>query len=384
MNVAGSGGEPAVMRVPVHPVLSWDAVISPSRGFAGSVLDGRSAWLLVSGRMGLVHALRAWNAARGAEVLIPAYHCLAMVTPLEWLGLKPVFYPLRADLSADTKLLSGLVTSNTCAVIGVHYFGFAYPMLELRRFCDEFRLALIEDCAHAYFTRGADGEVVGGLGDYAICSLMKFLPLFDGGALVVRAGAPRPTPQLQSAHCMYELKATVDVLERAAELGTLRGLNRSVRTLRGLKRRMRPPTVDIPAAISGGFRFDPGWLSTRPSLVSRFLTTRASPEQIAQARRYCYQELTERLAGAVDVRVLFPKLEAGAVPYVLPVVAEHGEAVFMRARGRGVQVFRWEFTEAQECSNTKFYARRLLQFPCHQGLSTRDLDLIAACIRGSE
>ncbi|CAG1022665.1 partial GDP-perosamine synthase, partial [Methylococcales bacterium] len=147
------GGMP---HIPARPVLSLDDFGLESSPCA-TVLDAGQAKLTLNARTALAHALLHAKIGRGNSVLLPAYHCPAMVSPLAWLGVEPVFYPIRQDTSVDVNVLSGLVRPDTRAVLAVHYFGFIQDMRPLREFCDIHGLVLIEDCAHAFFG-SVDGQ----------------------------------------------------------------------------------------------------------------------------------------------------------------------------------------------------------------------------------
>lgn len=384
---AASGGLPVVVGKPaihVHPGLSWGALARASGRHAGSVADGRHVALMSSARMGIVHSLRAWGFTQGDEVLVPAYHCLAMVSPLVWMGARVRFYPLREDLSPDEAALRSMLTDRTRAVLAVHYFGFEFDLAALRAECDQHGVALIEDCAHAFFTLRSDGSPVGGTGDYAIASPMKFLPTFDGGVLVTHSGAPVPALTPVAAPVSYELKAFVDILDRAAATHSLHGASGVLSLAARARRRLSGSTVvNVPAAVEGGFGFDPAWLERKPALASRLLLATARRSHIAAARRANYERLVRLVSGSRGVRVLFPELCPGTVPYVLPVLVEDGERLFWRSREASVQVFRWEFTENQQCTVTRRYARSLLQFPCHQSMSSDDLERVSCLLTTS-
>lgn len=377
-----------VMPVPAHPVLEWSALTGGSTDFGGSMLDGREAWILISGRVALAHALRAWGVGPGDEVLVPAYHCRAITTPIEWLGARPIFYRVQPDLTAGDAAWTGLLTRKTRALLLVHYFGFAHDVLMARAFCDRHRLALIEDCAHAFYTM-SEGRPLGRVADYAIGSPMKFLPMFEGGVLVSRPGIPAPAIDFAPPGWRYELKAALDVVERAGEFGSLAGLSPLIRLAIRMKQRIRASgsgnrsvsSVAVPQAVQGGFEFEPAWLNARPSVVSRLILTRSQRQGLADARRHFYQFLAGRLAGVSGVELPFPALQSGTVPYVFPVIVKGGESLFWRARDAGIQVFRWEFTESQDCPIARRYARSLLQFPCHQALDKRRIEMIVDVIR---
>ncbi len=75
------------------------------------------------------------------------------------------------------------INSKTKAVMVIHEFGYPYKDLKkLRALCDKKGLPLIENCAWGYGSQ-VDGKEVGSVGDYAIYSLPKFLPMAHGGVL---------------------------------------------------------------------------------------------------------------------------------------------------------------------------------------------------------
>lgn len=369
----------------VHPSLSWTAIGCVSHDYSESVIDKRQFVFTSSGRMGLVHALRAWGVTPGDEVLVPAYHCLAMSTPLEWMGVAVRFYPLQEDLSPDLSAVRSMLTERTRAILIVHYFGFERPLAPLRAECDRRRIALIEDCAHAFYTLGKDGLPLGGVGDYAVASPMKFLPAFDGGVLVTRIGSPTVEIARKASSLKYELKAAVDTLDRAAITGSLRGASAILQLAAHVRRRIfaSRKSIDIPAAVEGGFGFDSEWLGREPACVSKAIIAMACRSRVADIRRANYAYLARHLNGTQGIRLLYPELGPGTVPYVLPILADNSERVFASARSAGIQVFRWEFTEVQQCPVTRGYARNLLQFPCHQAVGLSEMNRIIRVLKSA-
>lgn len=99
--------------------------------------------------------------------------------------------PVFADIDADTFNISpasvrARITERTRAIICTHHFGSVAAMGELRSIADEFKLALIEDCAHALkATQG--GTYAGLFGDFAAFSFnhRKQLSTGQGGFLLV-------------------------------------------------------------------------------------------------------------------------------------------------------------------------------------------------------
>src|SRR5262245_31618203 len=160
---------------PRLPVLGWSAFSGPRATPSGGVLNNPFKRYTTSGRAAIALALRALDIERGDKVLVPTYHCPTMIAPVARIGAQPVFYPITASGAADQGWLERAQLGGVRALLATHYFGIPQPMSRLRAFCDAHRIALIEDCAHAFFGE-YEGAPVGGSGNLAIASLPKFFP----------------------------------------------------------------------------------------------------------------------------------------------------------------------------------------------------------------
>src|ERR1051325_1312360 len=190
--------------IPVVPVFSWAVFFSLGGTAAPSVADAGDVRYTASGAGAIGLALRDAGIGAGDEVLLPAYHCLAMVEPVRAIGARPAFYRLRPDLSIDLDDLRARIHPSTRAILATHSFGFPADMAAVRTLCDRHKLLLIEDCAHAFYG-SIDGRALGTVGDYAIASVRKFFPVYDGGLLVsTRRHLDRV--RLRSPGFAYELK----------------------------------------------------------------------------------------------------------------------------------------------------------------------------------
>jgi hypothetical protein len=116
--------------------------------------------------------------------------------------------------------ISRLVTADTRVVIVVHEFGYVFE--DIRRRVEHWReqgIVVIEDCAHIVGFE-VDGVRVGEIGDLALYSLPKIVPVESGGLL--RARRPIALP-----HQSVDQKAATALGRSAAEnyLGKYRTLN---------------------------------------------------------------------------------------------------------------------------------------------------------------
>jgi len=83
--------------------------------------------------------------------------------------------------------ISRVLTENTKMIFVIHSFGFAHPRIEeLRALATKRNLVLVEDCAFAVDSCNENGLRLGSLGDYAIYSLSKILPMKMGGILAFK------------------------------------------------------------------------------------------------------------------------------------------------------------------------------------------------------
>ena len=174
-----------VPDVPVRPVLSASAFFGRRHPETHCVLDQGQRLEVSAGRVAIARALEMMGLAPGDRVLVPAYHCASMIDPLAWTSAEPVFYRIKADLMVDEADLETKIDPRTRAVMVTHYFGFPQNLERIRDLCDRHGLFLIEDCAHSLYG-SVNGRPIGSVGDFAITSLTKFLPVSEGGALVTK------------------------------------------------------------------------------------------------------------------------------------------------------------------------------------------------------
>ena len=374
--------------LPANPVLSWNTFFGGDNRRTASLLDVGEALLTTSGRAAIELALRLMKVGAGDEVLAPAYHCSSMIEPLRHHGVTCRFYRIKPDTSVDIDDVDRRITSRTRVLLVAHYFGFPQDVRALRTFCDDRGLMLLEDCAHAFFGE-FEGKPLGSFGDYAIGSLMKFFPVYDGGCLV-SARHSLDDIKLHNCPAAFQIRALGNAFERALNCGNLVPLNYLFRPVVGLKNflrsRYKQPSAGTtsisatPAASDGGFGFDPNWSTKKISIPSGLIFRYSSTAHNIARRRRNYIYLVERLSRIRDCQVLIPNLPDHVVPYVVPILLKTPDPYFWELRRKAIPLLRWEFLSDEitpaEYPVSVSYSRRLIQVPCHQSLRTKDLDWI--------
>ena len=123
----------------------------------------------------------------GDEVLVPSFTFVSTVNPFVLRGARPVFVDIRPDtLNIDEAKLEKLITSNTRAIVPVHYAGVACEMEAILEIASCYKLAVLEDNAHGLFGKYR-GKWLGTFGQMGAQSFhdTKNFSAGEGGALLI-------------------------------------------------------------------------------------------------------------------------------------------------------------------------------------------------------
>jgi dTDP-4-amino-4,6-dideoxygalactose transaminase len=183
-----------------------------------------AAWLGVPGgvatgfgRSALALALEA-TAVRGGDVLTPDFICAQVPEAVRRAGGRPVFYPVRRDLTVNAEDFQAAFTPRTRAAIVAHYFGRLLPEISvLVSICRARDVPLVEDCALA-LGASAGGRRGGTFGDPAIFSFTKSDWCYGGG--MVTSNRPEILTRLRTLreenfHAWGKLSFLYGALRRA-------------------------------------------------------------------------------------------------------------------------------------------------------------------------
>lgn len=367
-----------------NPRPSLAGLLAPRVPFRLPFRPGYPYALTMNGRNAIHLGLAALGIRPGATVLLPAFHCTALVDPVIAYGAKPAYYPVRGDLGLDLERVEAeLVRTRAAALLGVHFFGWPAPVAELAALCARHGAAFIEDCTHTLFASVA-GRPIGSFGDVSVFSFRKILPVQDGGALVLRApraAFPKPRAFIPPAYQLRMAKWTWDA-SRAGDFAPqpppsgapaplpIGAVHSAAAALRG------PDSQEDPSFLAECLRFP-------MSLASRLILASSRPEAIAAARRRNFAFLARRLSGISGLHPCYGALPEGAVPMGFPCLAGDGSRRWdYPLRARGVPVF--SFGEVLHASmdaslypEARDLSARLVIFPVHQGLDENALAALA-------
>jgi dTDP-4-amino-4,6-dideoxygalactose transaminase len=347
-------------RVRLWPGLTPSALFATPRAPAQFPLGGPGVALFARARHALWHGVRAAGLKPGDEVLTPAYHCGAEVEALLQAGLGIRYYEAGDRLEPDPGELETLLGPRTRALLVIHYFGFPQDLARWRTWCERFGLLLIEDCAHAIHA-STNGHAIGSLGDLAVFSFGKTLPLPDGAALITRA-APAPGPARRS-------RSVMPLVKRHAQWA----MARSARLDAALERFEREHPEDMQLG-------DPG---AGPSRMTPFLLRRLARPEVAERRRAHYHLLLE--AAGDRVPLPFAELPDAASPLFFPLEVGDDPGVLRRLEHARIEARPfWPIIHpslpADQFPGAAAWRRAFVALPVHQELRSNDLDRIATVL----
>jgi perosamine synthetase len=379
--------------IPTSPVLSkhlFEDVESPK---IPSVLDAGKSIYVTSGRVAIGLALLQMKIGVNDKVLLPSYHCSSMIEPIIVTGANPVFYKINSDTSVDFDDIEKKIDRLTKLLMVTNYFGFPQDLSRIRKFCDVHNIMLLEDCAHSFF--GVfDGRPLGSFGNYAIASAMKFFPIYDGGCLISSIHNLNEV-KLEKVGIGFEIKSAINAIEKCFEYDRLKYIKKlmfipmEIKNIiwNEIKKNMPVEKISLgPGASDGGFQIENKWLKKRSTIFSKFIIKNASKSRIIANRRNNYIAIQSALEGSTTCHPLFPELPAGVVPYVFPLISNNPEKHFKLLKSAGIPVIRfgeflWEDKGSEICKVSVNLSRRVMQLPCHQELSSSELEWMIIAIK---
>jgi dTDP-4-amino-4,6-dideoxygalactose transaminase len=280
-------------------------------------------------------------------VLLPAYHCPALVEPFIYAGYNIVFYPQLADLSSDLAVFNRLLTPDVTHVVVVRYFGFSQNAELLMLAAHNAGIKVIEDNAHSliHFLRTCTTKPIEV--NASVSSISKTLGTADGGVLYLRD---------KKLHCQQPDMVT---------------------ELKALITGIRP----VKHTNSAAFRyFQPAMLEQDSLRLSKWLMMHSDFKAISEKRRQNYQYLADNLKRSSAGKVLYPTLEQHDVPYVMPFLLNNVNG-FSQLREQAIQVLRWEELALPISHQAGELRENLAQLPIHQNISFEKLDMIIVVLK---
>lgn len=135
--------------------------------------------------------LRSLKLTSNDEVIVPTQTFFANLSSIINSGAKPIFCDTDDNFLLSCSDLEKKITAQTKAVIIVHFSGaISQDIFRIKQLCQERKITLIEDCAHAHGAYATDSNQkiykAGSIGDYGCFSFFstKIMTTGEGGMIV--------------------------------------------------------------------------------------------------------------------------------------------------------------------------------------------------------
>lgn len=338
--------------------------------------------ICMNGRNALFHALSTLNIKKGHTVLMPAFHCPAMVDPIFAYGASVKYYNVRRNLAIDLNEIENLVTRDVAAILYVNFFGFPAPFDSLNDISQRKSIPLIEDCCHALFSK-IGNQYLGHHGAVSIFSFRKTLPVEDGGALVINnPGNYYVFPRFRSP-LQYHIRMLKWSLEKILQ----HPANFQHRHIEPEVPAGSVPLKSVPNYHKGPDSHDdrefvPEWRNWSISWPSKWLLAKSNADKIRNKRAENYTRLHAQLQHINIIQPCFPHLPDGICPLGYAFTTEFNRRLDYELRRYGIPAFSFgeflhETLPQANFQDARYLSRHLTILPIHQDLTSAQIDRMA-------
>jgi dTDP-4-amino-4,6-dideoxygalactose transaminase len=180
------------------------ALESEFAAFSGA----RHAIAVANGTAALHLSFLAAGVGQGDEVIVPSLTFVAAANAIRHAGATPVFCDIRgaSDLNLDPADVEAAISERTKAICVLHYGGFACDISAIQDIARRHDVILIEDAAHAV-AGYAHGAMCGTFGLFGCFSFFsnKNLPIGEGGMVITSDDEMAARIRLLRSHGMTTL-----------------------------------------------------------------------------------------------------------------------------------------------------------------------------------
>jgi perosamine synthetase len=357
-------------------------------------LNHERMYYFFNARYALAAGIKALCIRPAATVLLPSYNCGVEIDPFKHFGIETGFYRIDRSLQVDLDDLLQRIDGRVKAILITHFLGFPQPINEIKRICTEKGLFLIEDCAHAFLSE-ADGKILGSYGDISIFSLLKTLPVPNGGLLVINNQDITYQPESQDPSHFSTIFYAAELLKNRTRLnnnsygetytqifgnGIYYSLKISKMFLAGFRKYLHPGGLYLVRPDS--YIFNENISSWGMSAMSKAILGQTDFERVKDVRRKNFQYLLKYFLEYERGELPFRELPSGICPLFFPIIlesAETREKIYKALKSRGVTTHPWwdrfhHDVPWKEFPDAAYLKERLFGLPIHQDLTYDHLD----------
>lgn len=138
-------------------------------------LGVKYAFSFNSGRSSFYAILKTLDLPKNSDILLQSFTCNAVVNPVLWAGLNPVYVDAADDFNINAADLKKKVGGHSGALVVQHTFGLPANLEALELIVRQKGVIILEDCAHSLGAqfRGSEGSKVGTFGKAGFFSFSR-------------------------------------------------------------------------------------------------------------------------------------------------------------------------------------------------------------------
>lgn len=317
-------------------------------------------------RVALYEGLRILKIGHDDNILVPNYICNVVASPMHQLGIRIKFYDVDSQLKPKWNSLKSILDRDTKGLLIVNYFGFPNDLLRAREFCNNNKIYLIEDNAHGFLSSDSDTPL-GSYGDISIFSFRKALSLPSAAALLLNN---------KELACNFNVSRYPYKNQKVGKFMIKTGLGLLKRYLKIdiLKIVKKHDIFDYSKLEQEEFNLDEYFL--RFPLLSRFLINHLDLGSVIRQRREAYVQWLKIFSSRNNlnrfkIKILFPELPSGVVPWVFPVLADNHREFIISMYKNGIECFPWPYLPRD--SKEGYFSKRVVCLPISSIFSSSDI-----------
>jgi dTDP-4-amino-4,6-dideoxygalactose transaminase len=378
------------MKISDFPVLSFALFRSNHKSPCIKELYGKqNITYFYFGRGALWNAVKMMCLTGNQNILMPAYQCGVEAEVVSQAEVKIKFFKVNKNMEADLKDIEEKIDANTRALFIIHYYGFPQRMNEILELCKKHNLVLIEDAAHAMFTK-YNGRYLGTFGDFGILSMKKTLPVPNGGALVIKDPRKSISIQIKNPNkrslfmtLMFMLRKNLWVnyafVLPIIDLLLFMPLKVFIKILKIISGNnlgiTNPSSMD----------FKPAMGNLGISAISVRIMDSINYSEIINSRRKNYEYLLNKLKASENIDICFRELPSGVSPCFFMISTENRDFLQAQLSKKGISTFIFgkylhRLLPKQGFEDARYLSRKIICLPIHQDLGSNHLDYMAQVV----
>ena len=309
--------------------------------------SNRGVFYYWRGRVALCAILRALELKSDDEVLLQAFTCLAVLSPIVGLGLKPVYVDIDPNTyNINPELLEKRITPRSRVIIVQHTFGIPAPMAAILALAQKHGLVVIEDCCHVLGSR-YEGKDLGTFGDAAFYSYEWGKPIVIGvgGAAIIHSSSV-----LESVRSRYEqyLRAKMSDVAKVNVLYAAHSLLRRPAlfwAVRGAYRLLSRSNFMVSSFREEEFegKLNQEYEMRMPDILRRRLSTKSRGSRVMKSvhHRARLGREYEMFMRGLGLDIVDPPSGSETVFLRFPLIARDKDKVLEKARAAHIEMGDW-------------------------------------------